>query len=290
MSTTRETTCVEPLSLDAGSTTLSVLPGLGARIIGFALEGRNVLLEAAAVAGTENANNFGATFWPSPQTAWGWPPIPALDNQPFRSRFTEGRLLLESDHGTLLDGTRLTLTKIIAPIPVRSAFELTYVMTNHGERPIELAGWQIARVRAGGLSFFRLGDGGVADDKLATVTHGGVQWYLYDRTIVVAQGQKTFADATGWLAHLDGDLLFVQSFPDVARGAAAQGESEVELYADPSHTYVELEPQSRVVTLSPGQSSEPWTVRWCLQRLPRGIPTQVGSRELVALAESIVAS
>lgn len=280
----------EPLNLNAGSTTLSVLPNLGARIVGFALEGQNVLLEAAAVAGTENANNFGTTFWPSPQAAWGWPPIPALDNQLFKSRFVEGRLVLESDTGTLLDGTRLELTKIIAPMPERSAFEITYVMTNRGERPIQLAGWQIARVKAGGLSFFRLGDGGVSDDKLATITRGGVQWYLYDRAVVVAQGQKTFADATGWLAHLDGDLLFVQGFPDVAPGAAAPGESEVELYADPSHTYVELEPQSRLVTMSPGQSSEPWTVRWYLQRLPRGISTQVGSRELVALAESLAAS
>jgi hypothetical protein len=289
MSTTNGTVVNEALSLHAGSTTMTVLPRLGARIIGFELDGQNVLLDSDAVFGTENQNNFGATFWPSPQAAWGWPPIAALDREPFRSRSIDGRLVLESASGSLLDGTRISLTKTITPVAGASAFEVTYVVTNHGERAAALAGWQIARVRAGGLSFFRLGPGGVASDKLSSVTVAGVQWYAYDPAVVVSQGQKTFADASGWLAHLDGDLLFVQSFPDVAPGAAAAGEAEVELYADPSHTYVELEPQARVMTLLPGQRSEDWTVRWSLQRLPAGISRQVGSRELIALAESLVA-
>lgn len=288
MNTTHVTN--EPVRLSAGSSSLSVLPHLGARIIEFALDGQEILLDAAAVAGTENANNFGATFWPSPQSAWGWPPIAAIDREPFAARLVDDRLVLESAPGQLLDGARIGLTKIISPVPGRSAFEITYVMTNYGDRAVALAGWQIARVRAGGLSFFRLGSGGVASDKLSTVTLDGVTWYRYDPVTVVAQGQKTFADATGWLAHLQGDLLFVQSFPDVASGAAADGEAEVELYADPSHTYVELEPQARVTTLLPGQKSEHWTVRWCLQRLPRGLSTDVGSRELVALAESLAGS
>src|SRR4051812_24478711 len=27
-----------------------------------------------------NSDNWGSTFWPSPQSAWGWPPLAELDN------------------------------------------------------------------------------------------------------------------------------------------------------------------------------------------------------------------
>jgi stage V sporulation protein SpoVS len=280
----------QPLVIVADGVTMTVAPELGARILGFSLDGKNILLEAQTVAGTENANNFGATFWPSPQSAWGWPPIAAIDHEPYRVVESGRRLVLKSCAGALSGGARIALTKTIAAVEGKSAIDVTYELDNVGDSGVNLAGWQIARVRSGGLTFFRLGEGGVAGDKLATVTLGGVQWYQYDADVVVAQGQKTFADAKGWLAHVDGDLILVQAFADVPAGGAAAGEAEVELYADPSHTYVEIEPQGPVRTLEPGTRSEPWTVRWWLRQLPAGLVAKLGNPELVAFVETLIGS
>lgn len=269
---------------------MTIAPGLGARIIGCRIDDRNVLLEADAVAGTDNANNFGATFWPSPQSAWGWPPIAEIDHGPYTVKPIEGGVVLESGIAELPDGARISLTKTITALPQIAAFDIEYVISNTGNRPVFLAGWQIARVRAGGLTFFRLGEGGVSGDKLQTVTRNGVQWYEYDPAIVVAQGQKTFADGKGWLAHVDRDLLLVQAFPDVPAGGAATGEAEVELYSDPTHTYVEIEPQSRVEAIAAGSQSSPWKVRWWLCQLPAAMPCEAYSPDLVEMVESLIAS
>jgi hypothetical protein len=290
MSAPIASTGIEPLVVSAGGSRMTIHPALGARILAFDQGGKNILLEASAVAGTENSNNFGATFWPSPQSAWGWPPIAAIDNEPYAVAEHHGNLALTSSTGRLLDESCVTLSKIFAPVPEKSAIDVTYVINNVGEKPATLAAWQIARVRAGGLTFFRLGEGGVSSDKLSTVTHGSVQWYQYDAAIVTTQGQKTFADGKGWVAHVEGELLLVQAFPDLPSGAAAAGEAEIELYADPSHTYIEIEPQGRIQTIARGMSSEPWTVRWWLRRLPTGIEAKLGNAALVAFVESLIQS
>jgi hypothetical protein len=290
MSGASVSTSTQPLVVTAGSVSMTVAPDVGARILRCSLDGQNLLLDAEAVAGTENANNFGATFWPSPQSAWGWPPIAAIDNAPYAAAHQSGRLVLRSAAGELSDGGKIALTKSIVALKDKSAIDVTYVMDNVGDKKVTLAGWQIARVRAGGLTFFRVGEGGIGSDKLGTVTRSGIQWYQYDASVVVAQGQKTFADAKGWLAHIERDFVLVQAFPDVPMGGAAAGEAEVELYADPSHTYVEIEPQGPALTIEPGTSSRAWTVRWWLRRLPLGLKAELGNPELVAFVETLIQS
>src|SRR3569833_1177658 len=57
---------------------LVVDAALGARITRFSLAGRDVLTGADV-----NDLNFGATFWTSPQAAWGWPPPVEHDSEPY---------------------------------------------------------------------------------------------------------------------------------------------------------------------------------------------------------------
>ena len=52
----------------------------GGRVTALCLGGRNLLSEPAADAG-----NYGSTFWPSPQSAWGWPPLAEIDHGPYRA-------------------------------------------------------------------------------------------------------------------------------------------------------------------------------------------------------------
>jgi hypothetical protein len=272
----------------AGNVEMTVDPALGARILSFSLEGKNILLEAPAVAGTDNSNNFGVTFWPSPQGAWGWPPIAAIDGETYQGVASNGQLVFTSAAGSLLEGGVIGLTKRFSPVPGKNAIDVTYQLKNIGTVPVTLASWQIARVRTNGLTFFRLGPGGVSSDKLATKTIGGVQWYDYDAAVVVEQGQKTFADAVGWVAHVENQTVFVQSYPDVLAGQAAEGEAEMELYADPSHTYIEIEPQSKVVTIAPGGIGPNWTVRFWLAKLPANLTVEAGNADLVTFVEGLI--
>lgn len=275
--------------INVGNVTMRVDPKLGGRVISLTLSGKEILLQAESVAGTENANNFGITFWPSPQSAWGWPPPAAIDSEPYQAKVVTGTLLLTSEGATLGDGAVVALSKQFAPVAGKDAIDITYQLTNVGAVETTVACWQIARVPSYGLTFFRLGPGGVASDKLETATVEGVQWYEYDAAVVVEQGQKTFADARGWVAHVEAGVVFVLVFPDLAPGEAAAGEAELELYADPSHTYIEIEPQGKALPLSPGKSLPAFRVRHILATLPTGIAASAGNPALVAFVESLIA-
>jgi len=254
--------------VECESLRMTIDPRLGGRILSFSRGGLEALLPASAVAGTPNANNFGATFWPSPQSAWGWPPPAELDREPYRARVEGSVLVLESGAGKLLDGSAITLTKRFRVHGDGSAISVELQMSNVGERELELAPWQITRVPSGGVTLFALGSGGTARDDLGIVVEGSLASYPYDATRVTREGQKSFVDARGWVAHCHAGLLLVHRFPDLTPEEPAPGEAELELYADPSHTYVEIEPQGAFRRLSPGATSEPFRVLWELAEVP----------------------
>src|SRR5690606_41162088 len=64
--------------------------------------------------------------------------------------------------------------------------------------------------------------------------------------------------------------VLITKFSDVAPDKAAPGEGEIELYANPDKTYIEIEEQGAYVELPPGKSLE-WEVIWYLKNLPEKI-------------------
>src|SRR6476659_7306563 len=76
--------------------------------------------------------------------------------------------------------------------------------------------------------------------------------------------------ARGWLAHVDGDALLVKTFAVVPRAAQAPGEAQIEIYANPSHTYIEIEAQGAYETIAPG-TALPWRVVWLVRRVPSDV-------------------
>ena len=120
---------------------------------------------------------------------------------------------------------------------------------------MQLAAWQITRVPPGGLSLFPTGAGvdpPCPPSNLAVREAMGVTWYAYDGA-AVTDHQKLFADGReGWLAHVDGDAVLVKTFAIVPRAAQAPGEAQIEIYANPSLTYVEIEAQGPYETIAPG--------------------------------------
>ena len=134
---------------------------------------------------------------------------------------------------------------------------------------------------------FPTGSGAFSPSNLAVREALGVTWYAFDAA-AVTDHQKLFADGReGWLAHVDGDALLVKTFAVVPRAAHAPGEAQIEIYATPAHTYVEVEAQGPYETIAPGAALS-WRVVWLVRRLPADVPRTVGSAPLLDFIRGVV--
>ena len=262
---------------------LEIDAAVGGRVTALRLGGRNLLIGPEVDPG-----NYGSTFWTSPQTAWGWPPVPEIDHQPYeiRADAPAGMLLLT---GPVAASLGVAVEKRFAADGARRALRLGFTIRNHGRAPVMMAPWQITRVPPGGLTFFPTGDGSYPPSNLAVRETPDVTWYAYDAA-AVTDHQKLFADGReGWLAHLDGDALFIKVFAAVPRARQAPGEAQIEIYANPAHTYVEVEAQGAYDEIAPGGTLV-WPVVWLVRRLPASLPREAGSAALAAHVRALVAA
>jgi Domain of unknown function (DUF4380) len=255
----------------------------GGRVTALRLGGRNLLTGRQVDAG-----NYGSTFWTSPQTAWGWPPVPEIDHLPYRAAIEGPTIVMRSAPSATLG---IEIEKRFAADGVRGAALFDFRIHNRGAAPLQTAPWQITRVPPGGLTFFPTGDGSFPPSNLAVREALGVTWYAYDAA-AVTDNQKLFADGReGWLAHVDVDAgaLLLKTFAVAPRAAQAPGEAQIEIYASPLHTYVEVEAQGAYQRVAPGGSLG-WQVVWLVRRLPAGLRAAAGSAELLAYVRGLVAA
>jgi len=264
---------------------LEIDAATGGRVTALRFGGRNLLSEPAADAG-----NFGSTFWPSPQTAWGWPPLAEIDHGPYRAELEPAAIVMRS---AISPALAVQVEKRFAADAGRAAVVFDFAIHNRGEAPTRLAPWQITRVPPGGLSLFPSGSGdnppspSGPHSTLVVREAMGVTWYAYDAA-AVTDHQKLFAEGReGWLAHVDGDALLVKTFAIVPRAAQAPGEAQIEIYATPAHTYVEVEAQGPYETIAPGAALS-WRVVWLVRRLPADVPRTSGSAPLLDFIRGVV--
>jgi hypothetical protein len=92
--------------------------------------------------------------------------------------------------------------------------------------------------------------------------------------------------AEGWLAQVNGDLLFIKKFIDVTPEKTAPDEGEIEFYANPDKSYIEIEQQGEYTSLKPGASLI-WEVKWYLRTLPANAKAEIGNEALVNYIRSI---
>jgi len=253
----------------------------GGRVTALRLGGRNLLT------GPEiDAGNFGSTFWTSPQSAWGWPPVPEVDHGAYRASIEDCAIVMRSARSASLG---VEIEKRFTADRGRGAVLFDYRIHNLGTAPLRTAPWQITRVGPGGLTFYPSGEGAFPPSTLGVHDAMGATWYDYDKASIT-EHQKHFADGReGWLAHVDGDALLVKTFPAVPRAAHAPGEAQIEIYASPAHTYVEVEAQGAYETVPPGGALT-WQVVWLARRLPARLPVSVGSQALLAHVRALVAA
>jgi hypothetical protein len=259
---------------------LEVDAARGGRVTALRLGERN-LLSGAEV----DPINFGSTFWTSPQSDWGWPPVAEIDSAPYSGTLDGEAVVLR---GPVSDALGVSIEKRIEADRARGAFALSYSIVSHASAPLRLAPWEVTRVRPNGLTFFAKGSDSHAPTDLPARDVDGVTWVHHDAA-VIAGHQKLYADAgEGWIAHVDDDALFVKTFALVPRASHAPGEAQVEIYASSLHRYVEVEQQGACETLPPGGALA-WRVEWRVRRLPEELPRAAGSAALVRLARAVAA-
>lgn len=278
------TTDAGKYSLSMGNTYLELDPGNGARMTALRVggpTGPNLLADSTV---TAQEDNWGSTFWPSPQN-WAWPPtdagsIDAINTLPYAPVLAGDTLTLTGQVNAT--APTVSVTKKFSADLARLAIVIDYMMTNGGTAPVTVAPWEITRVPSGGITFYAEASAPVANDPMVlppTTSADGVRWYQHDPSVI--EPTKFFADGKGWIAHAAGDLLLIKSFADLAPTDSPPGEAEIEIFAAPR--YVEVENQGAVKTLAPGESLH-WTVRWYARKLVT--PAVVGSADLVAYVQN----
>lgn len=266
------------VTLEHGPYALVIDPANGARIIAFTLKGKNCL--------TINGPQIGSTFWPSPQDFWGWPPPAVLDSEPYQATQVGDAWVFTSEQCPI---TKMVLSKTISPI--NKGFSVEYRMYNPigNTNTITFAPWEITRID-GGITFYKADAAPLQNSNLPIEAKGNVYWHNYTPA-GFDNNLKLFANQShGWLANVCNGLLLKKSFPKIDESLIAPSEAEVEIYAhgDMANPYIEIEQQGAYLPIEPGQSAS-WEVFWQLEAVCEHTNIEVGSEDLIKLAESFAA-
>lgn len=261
--------------LEFGDLFFEVDPEVGGRVTSARVAGRELLVGPAV-----HPQNYGSTFWTSPQNGpfgWGWPPVAAVDSAPCALRElplgceVQGPAVSASE-SPVVEG--LSVRKRFVANPARSSLEITYTLTNQGRSAKQAAPWEITRVGPFGLSFYASDSAPSGELPLPTTRAAGCVWFQHSGQ--APPHGKLFGDGSGWLAHLTPErVLLVKAFDKPRRERVAPSEAEVEIYASPqpspAEAYVELENQGEFQEISAGASIS-WRSTWYLRALPPDLP------------------
>jgi len=263
-------------ALELDDVYFEVDPSAGGRVTSYRIGGVDVLSGSDV-----DPDNYGSTFWTSPQSDWGWPPPSELDRAPYAIASDGDTLTLI---GPRCDSLGIRVTKQFSVDRIKGAIVLKYAIHNESQTPRRYAPWEVTRVRSRGLTFFPTN--ARSSGPLRVERLGPAAWFAHNPDVLTATGEKALAHShPGILAHAAQRYLYVKSFANVAPELRAPGEGEVEIYAN--NRYVEAEVQGPYATIEPGASTS-WSVAWYLRRLPHHIVAFPGNAELLAFATSVV--
>ena len=239
--------------IKAGEVTMTVSATEGGKIMSYKYAGREMLAQSRV------PNQYGSTFWTSPQVEWNWPPVNEFDRMEYTLiSSTPNQLILQSRVAQKLP---FQITKRYTPDPKGRFIRITYTITNMGSETRQVAPWEISRVVSdeSGLIFF--------DAPAEQITPAGLiplkselraSWYTFESA---QQNRKINSDGKGWLAYAVNGLLMIKKFDDIGPSEWAPNEAEIQIYINQGKTYIELESQGAYKTVAPGESLD-WSVDW----------------------------
>jgi len=249
----------------------------GGRLEALSLNGENILSGKSV-----NSGNWGTSLWPSPQSAWGWPPSQQLDNLTYSVVNDSTEIVLKSRKDPKQS---FVFTKSYKINTADTTLVVTYTILNDTTIAQKVAAWEISRVAPGGLTFYPTGEEPKRGQLTALTTDSlGATWFQYKAETIPAGVPKLLADGKeGWLAQVSNGLLLVKSFEDVAKGKYAPEEGEIELYANPDHSYIEIEQQGTYVELQ-AKAELKYSVTYKLVKLPSDSSVNISYQKLLDAA------
>lgn len=275
------TTTMKNYTVLSGNSSITVQPDAGARIVSFK-SGRYEFLTGKEI----HADNYGSTFWPSPQSLWNWPPPHTLDSDPYKLEDAGGLLRMKSGKDPQ---TGLQFTKEFASAQ-NGKIRLTYSILNAGDTTQKTAPWDISRLHKGGLLFFQLGEGSVGVKQFAPVPTevlNGIVWFQ-DGKERPKENELSIANTSGgWAAFAVDGKIFIKKFAGITAAQQAPGEAELSIYVSHESDYIEFEIQGPYTTLSPGKTMT-WNIEWIAADIPDTIRIVKGSKELIEFVRGII--
>lgn len=266
-----------------GNIYFEVNPSHGARITSFAANGTEYLHVS-----NEVADMNGSTAWLSPQSLWNWPPQTQIDSNPYSGGVKGDKLILTSTTATASNGTlKFQMRKKFSADLQDSSVTIVYTIINKSSTTKSFAAWEIMRVPTGGLAMFPVNGSITGDLAPFFKVVDGVAWWDYDSLQV--NKNKAFADGKdGWMAHIDNNrLINIKKFPDAASNFPANGEKEIEYYANTDMIYNEFEKHSSYASV-PANDSVSLSMTWYLRVLPENIDIRVGNVDILNYIDRIV--
>ena len=265
--------------IKAGNVTMTVSAKEGGKIMSYKYDDKEMLSQLRM------ANQYGSTFWTSPQKEWNWPPVTEFD----RGAYTDDTDASKSSKSLLLTSQvarklPFQIQKQYTPDPKGKFIRVSYTIINKGDAERQVAPWEISRVVAdeSGLIFFEAPVEGITPAGLIPFKgEAGASWYSFEQA---PQNRKINSDGKGWLAYAADGLLMIKKFADLTPSQPAPDEAEIQVYVNQGKTYIELESQGEYKKLAPGESLT-WTVDWYL------IPVKdelVPSKKLLNLVQKTI--
>jgi len=264
------------LTLTNGDAQLTIDPQLGGRVTSLTFSSVEFLAQPDS-----QKVNFGATFWPSPQKFWHWPPPHNLHTGAYGYKAIAGGYYLQSKPDT---ATQLQFEKEIQKSAHPNAFDLTYSMRNTGAETVNFAPWEVIAVKGGGVVFFPTAQDSMAHPStLKLEVKDGISWYFAEHDPEATKSTKAFQDgAEGWIAYAfpAQRVMLVVHYPPMKGGVHAPTHAEVEIYHSPKKDYVELENQGSYTEIAENEQVL-HQVRWQLCAIPDSIAIEKGNPKLV---------
>ena len=264
-------TCAQSFTLTVKNSSLTVDAAAGGRIVSLKFDGQEILGSSRI-----HPHFYGSSLWLSPENKWkGMGP---LDAAPYTVQQSGQTVLRVKSPDDSIRG--FSFTKEIRVNEADTSFLIHYTIRNIAAVSQEVAPWEVTRVPTGGLAFFPGGDQpALTKSDLPVRDNLGIVWYPYDSVSKVHQ--KLFQHgAEGWTAYVKDGIVFIKVYPVISPGTAAPGEENVEMYANPEKTYIELENQGAYLTLPPNSSLQ-YEVKWMARRLPAAVSLSMGQAGLV---------
>lgn len=236
-----------------GDVTMTIDASRGGKIVSYKYQDQEVLSQSRF------PNSFGSTFWTSPQSDWNWPPVREYDSMAYEADPESDSLVIT---GQKSERFEMRIRKSFTADEKTGAITITYTIINESGQIRQVAPWEITRVPNGGMVFFQAKETVPANRMkgLPFTFEKGAAWFVMDED---RANRKINADGKGWLAFCDNGLMFVKKFQDLDPSQPAPAEAEIQIYANPGKTYVEIEEQGAYTKLEPGDELS-WSVTWYL--------------------------